>query len=162
MLRWRITHLLAMSCKAAWMLPKSFSPCLTVSASASPACSLSASREARPAAWRRNPSAVGFFSYLTCNSWVLSSLGRESTKTCHPVEVSCKHQSNCSPLCPWQSWRPFVQIIGCDLPLQGAAWKPRSDWQAGPYPGNQSITTGFEMLAPGGFQCCCRSCLLAS
>ena len=47
-----ILYLLAMSCKAAWMLPKSFSPCLTVSASASPACSLSASREARPAALR--------------------------------------------------------------------------------------------------------------
>ena len=43
-------HLLAISCKAAWMLPKSFSPCLTVSARASPACSLSASRDARPAA----------------------------------------------------------------------------------------------------------------
>ena len=48
--QWGRIHLLAMSCKAAWMLPKSFSPCLTVSASASPACSLSASREARPAA----------------------------------------------------------------------------------------------------------------
>ena len=28
-----------------------------------------------------------FLMQLTCNSWVLSSLGKESTKTCNRVEV---------------------------------------------------------------------------
>ena len=51
-------HLFAISCKAAWMLPNNFSPCLTVSARASPACSLSASREARPAAWGKKLKAL--------------------------------------------------------------------------------------------------------
>ena len=51
-------HLFAISCKAAWMLPNNFSPCLTVSARASPACSLSASREARPAAWGKKLKAI--------------------------------------------------------------------------------------------------------
>ena len=75
--------------------------------------------------------------HATCNSWVLSSLGKESTKTCQTDKGSSKHQSSFSPQYPWQSWQPFVQIIGCDLHRQGEAWRPPLDWQAGPCPANQ-------------------------
>ena len=114
---------------------------------------------------RRESCNCWFLTQPTCNSWVLSSLGKESTKTCHPVEVLCKCQYSFSPLCPWQSWQPFVQITGCDLHLQVEAWKPRKGWQAGPCPGNPEcspFSLSLEILAPGGYQCCCRSCLPAS
>ena len=99
---------------------------------------------------RRESCNCWFLTQPTCNSWVLSSLGKESTKTCHPVEVLCKCQYSFSPLCPWQSWQPFVQITGCDLHLQGEAWKPQKGWQAGPCPGNPEMFTIYSILRNTG------------